>query len=85
MKLPHQRIGAAEHFGGGAPCEGQKQDSAGIGAVGNQPCDAMHQRGGFAGACAGHDQKRPVAVGGGFALLRIKMREKVFDRGRLGH
>ncbi len=74
MKLPQQRIGPAEHFGGGPPRESQKQDSAGIPAVGNQPGHAMHQRGGLAGARAGHDQKRSVAVGGGFELLGIQVR-----------
>jgi len=54
----------AKHLGGGAAGEGQQQDSAGIDPPAISHCDAMDQRGRFAGACACHDQQRPIAVGG---------------------
>ena len=53
---PADHIHTAEHLGRRPAREGQKQNSARIDAASNQPGNAMHKRGGLAGASAGHDQ-----------------------------
>ena len=54
----------AEHLGRRAAGEGQQQDAPRVDAPGDQPGDAMDERGGLAGAGAGHDQQRPVVMRG---------------------
>ena len=76
---------AAQHFGRRPPGERQQQDAARIDTAGDQPGDAMHERGRLAGAGAGHDQQRRVAVRGGLPLLGIQLLQKIFDRKGLRH
>ena len=45
----------------------------------------MYERSRLAGAGAGHDQQRRVAVGGGLPLLGIQFIQKLFDRKGLRH
>ena len=40
----------------------------------------MHQRGRLAGARAGHDQQRPIAVRSRLALLRVQTGQQVVNR-----
>ena len=74
-RLGQQRVDAPQHLGGGAAREREQQDAPRVGAAGDEVRDAVHQRGGLAGAGAGDDEQRPVAVRGGGELLGIEVVE----------
>ena len=56
------RLDAPQHLGGGAAREGEQQDAPRVGAALDEVRHAVHQRGRLAGAGAGDDEQRAVAV-----------------------
>ncbi len=74
-RLRQQRVDAPQHLGGGAAREREQQDAPRVGAAGDEVRDAVHQRGRLAGARAGDDEQRAVAVRGGGELLGIEVGE----------
>jgi len=68
-----ERIDTAHHLAGCSAGEGEQQDAAGLGAARDEVGDAVGERGGLAGAGAGHDEQRAVAVRGGRALLGVEV------------
>ncbi len=69
------RLHPAQHLGGGAAREGEQQDAARVGAALDEVGDAMHERGRLAGAGAGDDEQRAVAVLRGGELLWVELDE----------
>ena len=69
------RLDPAQHLGGGAARERQQQDAARVGAARDEVGDALHERGRLAGAGAGDDEQRSVAVLGGGELLGVELDE----------
>ena len=69
------RLDPAQHLGGGAAREREQQDAARVGAALDEVGDAVHERGRLAGAGAGDDEQRAVAVLGGGQLLGIELDE----------
>ena len=74
-RLGKQGVDAPQHLGGGAAGEREQQDAPRVGAAGDQVRHAVHQRRGLAGARAGDDEQRAVAVRGGGELLGIEVGE----------
>ena len=72
----HEAFGAAEHFLGGAAGEGEEEDALGRDAALEQVRDAVDQRARLAGAGAGDDEQRTVAVGRGGSLLVVQLRAR---------
>jgi hypothetical protein len=50
-------VGSPRHLEGGAPSEGQQQETVRIGAIQNQMRDPMSEGLGLPRACAGRDQQ----------------------------
>ena len=69
------RLDAAQHLGGGAAREREQQDAPRVGAALDEVGDAVHERGRLAGAGAGDDEQRSVAVLGGGELLGVELDE----------
>ena len=69
VPVRHEPVDALDHLVGGAVGEGQRQDFAGFGALlRDEPGDPSRDDGRLAGAGAGHDQQRALAVRHGLAL-----------------
>ena len=81
-----EQVHAGLHLGRGLVRERERQDLLGAGALGgDQPSDAPRDHLRLAGAGAGHDQERAVAVGHRRALLRTEPAQDVLGgRGRGG-
>ena len=69
------RLHAAQHLGGGAAGEREQEDAPRVGAARDELGDAVDERGRLAGAGAGDDEQRPVAVLGGGELLGVELHE----------
>ena len=69
------RLDAAQHLGGGAAREREQQDAPRVGAALDEVRHAVHERGRLAGAGAGDDEQRPVAVRHGGELLGVELLE----------
>ena len=69
------RLDPAQHLGGGAAREREQQDAPRVGAALDEVGDAVHERGRLAGAGAGDDEQRTVAVLGGGELLGVELDE----------
>ncbi len=69
------RLDPAQHLGGGAAREREQQDPPRVRAALDKLGDAVHERGRLAGAGAGDDEQRPVAVLGGGELVGVELDE----------
>ena len=69
------RLDPAQHLGGGAAREREQQDAPRVGAALDELGDAVDERGRLAGAGAGDDEQRPVAVPGGGELVGVELDE----------
>ena len=69
------RLDPAQHLGGGAAREREQQDAPRVRAALDEVGDAVHERRRLAGAGAGDDEQRPVAVLGGGELLGVELHE----------
>ncbi len=69
------RLDPAQHLGGGAAREREQQHAPWVGAALDEPGDAVDERGRLAGAGAGDDEQRPVAVPGGGELVGVELDE----------
>ncbi len=73
VAVGHQQVHARLHLDRGLVGEGERQDLLGARALGgDQPGDALGDRLGLAGAGAGDDQQRTLAVGDGAELLVVE-------------
>ena len=80
VAVRHQLVHPDLHLVRGLVREREREDLRRPGAPGrDQPGDAARDDLGLAGARAGHDQQRPVAVRDRPALLRVQAREQLLD------
>ena len=73
----HEAFGAAEHFLGGPPREGQEKNPLGADSILEQVCDAIHERARFSRARARDDQQRPVCVRSRLSFRRVEIRGEI--------
>ena len=76
--------GLAERAGGGATREREQQDAPRVGALADEPGDAVHECRRLAGAGPGNDEQRAAAVGSRGALLIVEAGEHVGVERRTG-
>ena len=69
------RLDPAQHLGGRAAREREQQDAPRVGAALDEVRDAVHERGGLAGAGSGDDEQRAVAVLRGGELVGVEVDE----------